>query len=560
VTRWRVIAALFLLLIVGLPVGLPFVETIKDRSAWAAWSESGRILSLAATTLKLVAGTLAVVLPLGTVGAVLLYRTDLPFRGLLRFLTLLTLFIPLPLFTSAWQAALGTGGLLPVALWTNPAPDDPDISPSGVGIKPWGHGMGTAIWVHAMAGLPWVILLVGQGLLWVERELEEDALTAAGPWRVFGRVTLPRCRAAILAAGLWVALMIVTEITVTDMMQVRTFAEEVYTQLVVGDKPALARAVAVSLPVVVVIAGLVLWTSFRWERTLPARESLAAPPLVISLGHGRWVWLVAILLFIGLFAGIPLASLIWKTGLSGSPETWSGHVAYTWLQKNARDRGAIILESLLVGVVSGGLAAGLAVMLCWLAIASRWFQALALALMATVWALPGPILGLGMQKAILIILDVVPLHALSVALYNGPSPLPVAWVNVVRFFPCAVAVLWPVVRLLPAELRDAARVDGARPQQELWHVVLPLALPACLRAGVAVIVLSLGEIAAGKLVATPGSRTFAQEVFDRMHYGVTNDLAALCLILLATVLLGGICVAGLNWCLRKSNAAQWFTW
>jgi ABC-type Fe3+ transport system permease subunit len=282
--------------------------------------------------------------------------------------------------------------------------------------------------------------------------------------------------------------------------------------------------------------------------------------LVISLGHGRWVWLVAILLFIGLFAGIPLASLIWKTGLSGSPETWSGHVAYTWLQKNARDRGAIILESLLVGVVSGGLAAGLAVMLCWLAIASRWFQALALALMATVWALPGPILGLGMQKAILIILDVVPLHALSVALYNGPSPLPVAWVNVVRFFPCAVAVLWPVVRLLPAELRDAARVDGARPQQELWHVVLPLALPACLRAGVAVIVLSLGEIAAGKLVATPGSRTFAQEVFDRMHYGVTNDLAALCLILLATVLLGGICVAGLNWCLRKSNAAQWFTW
>src|SRR5438132_11989231 len=232
---------------------------INDRSAWAAWSESGRILSLAATTLKLVAGTLAVVLPLGTVGAVLLYRTDLPLRGLFRFLTLLTLFIPLPLFTSAWQAALGTGGLLPVALWTNPGPDDPDISPTGMGIKPWGHGMATAIWGHAMAGLPWVILLVGQGLLWVERELEEDALTATGPWRVLWKVTLPRCRAAILAAGLWVALMIVTEITVTDMMQVRTFAEEVYTQLVAGDKPALARAVAVSLPVVLLVAGLVLW-------------------------------------------------------------------------------------------------------------------------------------------------------------------------------------------------------------------------------------------------------------------------------------------------------------
>src|SRR5205807_5717249 len=251
-------------------------------------------------------------------------------------------------------------------------------------------------------------------------------------------------------------LMILSEITVTDMMQVRTFAEEVYTQLVAGDKPALARAVAVSLPVVLLVAGLVLWTSFRWERTLPARESLAAPTLVISLGRGGWLWLLAILLFIVLCAGIPLASLIWKTGLSGSPETWSGHVAYTWLQKNVRDRGSVILQSLLVGVVSGGLAAGLAVMLCWLATASRWFQVLALALMATVWALPGPIPGLGMQQAILIILDVLPFHALSVALYDGPSPLPVAWVNVVRFFPCAVAVLWPVVRLLPADLRDAA--------------------------------------------------------------------------------------------------------
>jgi iron(III) transport system permease protein len=556
VTRWRVIAALFLLLIAGLPVALPFVETLKDPGAWTAWSESGRILSLATTTLKLVAGTLAVVLPLGVGAALLLYRSDLPLRGLFRFLTLLTLFIPLPLFTSAWQAALGTGGLLPVSLWTNPAPDDPDISPTGAGIKPWGHGLGTAIWVHAMAGLPWVILLVGQGLLWVERELEEDALTVAGPWRVLWKVTLPRCRAAIVAAGLWVALMIVTDITVTDMMQVRTFAEEVYTQFVAGDKAALAHAVAVSLPMVVLVAALVVWTSWRWQRTLPGRESVLTPPLVATLGRGRWPLFAAVLFFVVVFAGIPLISLIWKSGLSGSPEVWSAHVAYTWLAQNLRDRGSIVLQSLLLGVASGAVTAGLGLILCWLAIGARWFQAAALALMAIVWALPGPILGLGMKSAISAILDVVPFYPLAVALYYGPSPLPVAWVDMVRFFPCAVAVLWPVVRLLPAELRDAARVDGARPQQELWHVVLPLALPACLRAGMAVMVLSLGEIAAGKLAATPGSVTFAQEVFDRMHYGVTNDLAALCLILLAAVLLGGACVGAVNWWLRRSEAER----
>src|SRR5438552_9407882 len=351
-TGWRAAAALVLLVVVGLPVGLPFVGVLTDGHGWQAWSEHERILSLAATTLKLVAGTLAVVLPLGLAGAVLLYRTDLPFRGGLRFLTLLTLFIPLPLFTSAWQAALGTGGLLPVAVWTNPSPGDPDVSATGMVIKPWGHGLGTTIWVHAMAGLPWVILLIGQGLLWVERELEEDALTAAGPWRVLWQVTLPRCRAAIFAAGLWVALMIVTEITVTDMMQVRTFAEEVYTQFVTGDQQALARAVAVTLPVVVLVAGLVVWSSLRWQRSLPALETLTAPPRLMPLGLAGWFILPLILLLVGTLLAIPLVSLLWKAGLTGSPEHWSAHVASVYLLQTLRDRGSVILESLLLALAS----------------------------------------------------------------------------------------------------------------------------------------------------------------------------------------------------------------
>src|SRR5438270_6207112 len=106
-TKWRLTAAIVLLTIVGLPAALPFVSLLRHHQGWQAWVEHERILSLAATTLELIAGTLVVALPLGVAGAVLLYRTDLPFRHGLRILTLLTLFVPLPLFTSAWQAALG---------------------------------------------------------------------------------------------------------------------------------------------------------------------------------------------------------------------------------------------------------------------------------------------------------------------------------------------------------------------------------------------------------------------------------------------------------------------
>jgi iron(III) transport system permease protein len=411
---------------------------------------------------------------------------------------------------------------------------------------PWAEGLGAAVWVHAVAGLPWVILLVGLGLVWVERELEEDALTACGPWRVLWHVTLPRCRAAIAAAALWVALQTATEITVTDMMQVRTFAEEVYTQFSRpeassrGAEAELARAVAVSLPAFLLTWALVVWGVSRWERRLPPLNTLVRPPWQFPLGRARVPCLLGALAVGGVLVGVPVGSLVWKMGLHGGPPTWSAHVAEITLRKALRVRGGLVAESLLLAAAAGALTANLSLVVCWLALGTRRFRVGVLLLVAAAWALPGPVLGLGLKDAIALVLDLPHPDWLETVLYRGPSPVPVLWAYLLRFFPYAVAMLWPVVRLLPQELRDAARVDGAGPGQELWHLVLPLTAPACVRAGLAVGVLSLGELSAGKLVETPGSQTFAHEVFTQMHYGVTNDLAALCLLLLGAVVFGGV--------------------
>ncbi len=166
---------------------------------------------------------------------------------------------------------------------------------------PWGQGIGSAIWIHAAAALPWVILLVGQGLSGVERELEEDAWTLMPAWRVLGRVTLPRAAAALAAAALWVSLQTATEISVTDVMQVRTFAEEVYTQIVGGPDvdEGIARAVAATLPLVLLAAVVVGGMARLWERRLPPPATLLMPPLVFGLG--RWRWPLALL--VGLLPG-----------------------------------------------------------------------------------------------------------------------------------------------------------------------------------------------------------------------------------------------------------------
>lgn len=527
-SRWRRAVGTAVFLIVGVPLLMPFLGLLLGSTAgWRAWGDAERISHLAAKTLELAAGALALSLPAGTVTAILLFRTDLPGHRFFRFLTVLTLFVPLPLVASAWQATLGAGGWVATGIWSDTS-----------AWKPWPLGIGPAAWVHAMSALPWVVLIVGQGLRWVEPQLEEDALLAAGPWRVLGRVTLARTVGAIGAAALWVVVLVTTEITVTDTMQVRTFAEEVYTQLVVGDRDAVVRSVALAAPLVLLTWLFLVGTVSRLERDLPAAEAVA-PPLLFPLGRARWPATGLVLFAIALFGGVPVASLVWKAGLSGTPAVWSGAVAWGHVVRVLSVRGSLVWYSLELAALTGLAVAGLALLVCWVAAGSRGFFLAILGLMAAAWTLPAPLVGFGLKDTILRLLDLTHSATLAKLLYYGPSPAPVLWAHVIRFFPFGVALLWPLLRLIPVELYEAARVDGARPGQVFRWLVWPLGLPAAGQVAVAVAVLSLGELGAGKLVETPGPRIFAHEIFEQMHYGLTNELAALCLVLLGLVALGG---------------------
>jgi iron(III) transport system permease protein len=536
--------------LIAAPLAAPLAALLADPDAWRGWQETGRIVSLARNTLFLTAGTLTLAWPLGVAGALLLFRTDLPCRRFFRFLFIQTLFIPLPLFTSAWQTVLGSGGWFPLSFWNITRPADFSAS-GGASWTPWGQGIGSAIWIHSLAGLPWVILLAGVGLLGVERTLEEDALTAGPAGRVMLRVSLPRSGLAIAAAALWLAIQAAGEITVTDVMQVRTFAEEIYTQFVGAGGDPLARAVAVSLPSVLLPALLVLILSQRLERRLPCGFSEPQTALVFHLGIWRWPLALLVGSVAAASAGVPLVSLIWRAGLTVAPQRWSAQVAFEHLALVWRVEHRLLLSCLLLAVGVGVLCAALALLSCWLALGTRAFRLALLGLLAVAWAAPGPIVGLGLKETISALLDLTNSKFLASVLWHGPSFLPLAWVDVIRLLPYAVAIVWPAVRLVPADLRDAVRVDGAGPFQELRYVLWPHASRAVLLAVLAVAVLSLGELSAGKLVSTPGFPGYAEVVFTQMHYGVTNDLAARCLLLLAAVLLGGTLVAAIGVASRR---------
>jgi ABC-type spermidine/putrescine transport system permease subunit II len=91
-------------------------------------------------------------------------------------------------------------------------------------------------------------------------------------------------------------------------------------------------------------------------------------------------------------------------------------------------------------------------------------------------------------------------------------------------------VIWPAVRDVPRDLREAAWIDGASATGEFRRVVWPATRQAFGIAALAVTALSLGELAASKIVQVPGRSTFAQELFAQMHYAATATTAALGLV------------------------------
>jgi iron(III) transport system permease protein len=528
---WRLAIGLLLAGIVGIPLALPFLDA-PARTA-SVDIDTDRLLALGANTLMLVGGTVALALPAGVLGAVLLFRSDLPFQKTFRFLTVLGLFVPLPLVVSAWQAALGQGGLLPMAGWEN--------RPG----QPWPSGLGPAIWLSAMASVPWVILLVGQGLCRVEGELEEDALLTASPWSVLWRVTLPRCRAVLGAAALWVALQTAAEITITDMLEVRTYAEEVLVQISMGGPEGTAGAVAVSFPSVALTWLGLVWLVPRLGRSLPPLQSMTTPPPLLTLGKGRWGCAAALAGVIFFITLVPLASLVWKAGTEGWPPVWSAAHAWDRYRTAMQLDGARVAMNLILAGLAGLLVAGLALVSCWAAGGSRLMRFGLLSLLALAWSVPAPIAGLGLKEMIMQVVGMAPWKPLASALYFGPSHLPIVWAHQVRFFPCAVVLLWPALVMVPQELRESARLAGARPGQELSRLVGPLTRRSFLWTALVVTALCLSEISASKLVETPGAETFNHFLFDRMHNGVEADVAALCLVLATEIVAAAVLLAGM---------------
>lgn len=525
---WKPLSALlFLGLLAALPLALGDARTAR----------------LALNTWLLAGAVVAASVPLGTLLAVLLTRTDVPGRKLFFALLIGLLFVPLYVQVGAWQAGFGLQG------WYTFAYSAPALL----------NGWRGAVWVHSVAALPWVVLIVSAGLRLVERELEEQALLDGTAWQTMRHVTMRRALGSIGAAALWVAVTTSAEMTVTDFFQVRTYAEELYIDIALGGDPLAAPwnnllggsatppvdSPAATppgfLPGAMICAWLVVAGGVLVGQLLPAAR-YASQSSTLQYRLGAWRPPAATLAAgcVLLLVALPLGSLTYKAGVQVSQvgaervRHWSPGKCLSIVASSPMRYRREFGWSLAIASLAASAAVAAAFPLAWLARSGGARAAPALTMAALGLSLPGPVVGLA-----------------AIALMNRPSIPPLVWlydhsiaapclVQAWRGMPLAILVLWPSFRSLPRELLESAAVDGARLPTILGRIVLPLRRRAILAAWLAVFAVALAELDATVLVVPPGVETLTIHVFNLLHYSVEDRAAGICLTLFLGIQLGTI--------------------
>lgn len=528
---WRLTTTVLGCFFVLAPLSFPVIELIQSPTAWKVWEEWDRIGGLLLNTAAIAAGSSLIAIILGGVTAILLARSSLQGRRLWAILLSVGLFIPLPMLLSGWYMVVQSFGAPLPALWPIEA-----------------RWLGTVL-IHALIGLPWVVLVLSLGLCWVEPELEEEMSLYTSFPRVLRHIILPRCWPFVGMAVLLVSWPTWHEITATDFFKVRTLAEEVYLQLNGGSMEEGPRALAAALPCCLLMVGVAGWMMQSWRRHCPPSWPTNASQRRLQLGSNQvlgqlWMMLIVLLLLV-----TPLFGLVKRAGMHyGESPHWS---LQQWMERMGailHQQSIILIQSLTMAGITGLLAAASVLLLVWLARGSKRLETVYWWTAALLWAIPGPLLGLAFLSFIQFLIQMPGKSFWSAWLYSEPSMVPNIWVAWLRFLPLAWLIIWPVARLLPVNLEDATRLEGATPWQRFLLLYWPRLWKATCGIALGVALLTLGEISASKLVTTPGFLPMSHHLFQQLHAGADTEVAALSIVLLLPALCTALGVTlGLGW-------------
>ncbi len=488
--------------------------------------------------------TLATLL-IGLPGAYLLGRYEFRGKSLLRALTGVPFIMPTLVVAAGFNALFGPQGWLNLALMKTL-----NLSEAPLHIL---HTFTAILIAHVFYNLTIILRMVGDFWSRLDPRLQQAAKVLGGNrWQVFRRVTLPLLTPVIAAAALLVFIFNFTSFGVILVLGGPTFATleiEIYYQTISLFNLPMAAVLSL-LQLTCTLAMTILYTRLANKLTRPfslqsqarTQKKLHRPGQRLAAGLMIFLLLALTLTPLLALSARSFTSLEAMHNRGNNLEPGFTLAFYRALGSNTQD-------SFFFAPPSSALSVSLTY-----AILTVIF-ALALGLPAA-WALAGNrnarlnrvldpllMLPLGTSAVTLGLGFIVALSRPPIDLRTSPLLIPIAHTLVA--FPFVVRSLTPALQSIRPQLRQAAGVLGAAPQQVFRYIDLPLAGRALLVAASFAFTISMGEFGATALLTRPEYPTVPVAIYrllsrpGAMNYG---QALALSTILMAVAVVGMLAI------------------
>jgi iron(III) transport system permease protein len=376
------------------------------------------------------------------------------------------------------------------------------------------HTLWGVIFVLTLAYFPFVTLMTISGLKSIDRNLEEASLLCHGRWKTLTRITLPLVTPHIFSGAIFVFIFSLIDFGVPDILRVNVYPVEIFIQFSAFYNEG--AAMILSLPLIAI--PLLLIALQKWnmrERSYVNISGGFSKGMRYQLG---WLNIFAFcfcLIVLGLSVASPIAVMLKVAGPLSN---------YIRVLMTTKDQ---IGYSLILAFSGGILALFFAFPMSYMIERSKTRLRLLLEFASFIpLAIPATTLGIGLIKTWnRSVVDIVYGSALIIVLGY-----------IARFIPFLIISTKSGLRQVGPSLEEVAFLATTRWTRVMRRIVVPLSSRSLIAGFFIVFILSFGELGATLLVIPPGRETVPIKIYNLMHYGADQMVAALCLILILIIL------------------------
>lgn len=478
----------------------------------------------------------------GVFFAWLLGRSDIPLKGIMKFLFSIPFMIPPFLAAMAWDMMFsGRGGY--VNRWL--------MSVLHLADAPFNiNSVAGIIVIEVVYYFPFVYMQVVSALERMDPTLEESArIAGAKQMYVIRRITLPLTIPAISSGML---LVLTTSLSNYGIPAMLGFSQNIFTlpTMIVekmnragGSFDGIRQATALSIVLVLVVSlALLLQRKVLSAGRYDIIKGKSMRPTLIKLRTAKYPLLVISLLFLALVVIAPLVmillvSLVKAYGLPFKPENFT-LANYQRIFVNNAMVSDSVGNSLFLALSSGVICLFLGTMLAYVIYKVRPKGRGILEMLAVLpYSLPGTVMAIGCILA-------WSGAFMGITLYNTIWIILVAYIA--RYLTYTLKSSSSALQQVHVSLEEASRSCGATHMESLRDITIPLIKPAMISGFFLVFLPTMRELTTSVLLYGPNSRTLGVAIYQLRINGQIAPAAALSVV---TIVLIMVC----------NNVVKWIT-